>query len=562
MLFHSSLSLPYTIIMPISMPNMATDTSASSDGPLLLTLLMGNNNNNAQAQAQADAFPDTLSPQNYALERKFSRSYVETDVDIEPSARDEDRPLLSALMLGSNNNDASATSQISAIPDTLNPRYFALEHKSERDSIQEHINSAPTSVLEMSEDGPLLLGLLLTNQNNNNPGNPPVPETLDPRNIALELSPSESDSRKIDGSSVGSHDGPLLLTLLLNNQNQNNDAPAGNAIPDTLHPSNYTLELNAPKSNGSLPADNASDEDGLLLLTNLLTNQNQQNNSAANAIPDTLDTRSFALELDPGVRSGQTLPVNSTSRSEEGPILFALLLNNQNNNNRIDNSENPISDTLSPKNMALELLLPKNGSDNNGDVCEPLTTSSSSTGINLNSGDTISEAIPDAMKLKSQLLQLHTTAGLITEAIPVVFNVRAANKNTREALTQQTLSKAPIVNDVSLKSGTSLAPKTSVISDETQKGRLSNEQLQFWRDNGYLVIPNALPSDQLDLLLATVHDAAGILAHGGERVQKHSYLPGQESYVSPCGRAIASLSECKSLKFHRSIQNISKTLPL
>ncbi|KAF7863801.1 hypothetical protein EAF04_006766 [Stromatinia cepivora] len=452
--------------MTVSMSNASPKKSCEDDGSLTLALLMGDNDNNAAAQAAAtDAIADTLDPQNY-------------DSDLEPAGTDDETAI---------DNGASS------------------------------IND---------EDGPLLFALMLTNHNNNkkharDPGATvgPIPDTLNPTNIALELKcPPQDDDGNIDNLSIDGEDGPLLFALLLNNQNNNNNpnynynnnnnnknnpGATASSVPDTLNPTNMALELKPPMEGDT---DNLSvdGEDGPLFMTLLLDNQNQ-NTAASNGgvVPDNLDPRNLTVEL-------KTLPLNEDHNSE-------------------DAITEAIPDVLEMKTQLLELH---------------------------STGDAITEAIPDVLEMKTQLLELHSPGNAITNGIPVILKLNSqaqaaqlsallqgrsipvaiSTKNTVEKITQKTSSGAPII-------GSMLQSRANVTLDESKKSCLSDEQLQFWRENGYLVIPNALASDQKDLLLKTVHESAEALAGGGERVQKHSYLPGQKSYVHPCGRAIATLSE-------------------
>ncbi|APA09587.1 hypothetical protein SS1G_06266 [Sclerotinia sclerotiorum 1980 UF-70] len=382
-----------------------------------------------------------------------------------------------------------------------------------------------TSPERPSVDGPLLSALMLGQNDKSAAADKAITDTSDTGNFALEPASAGSDveeAKDIDSSSLHGEDGPLLFALLLNNQNNNNNkniiGETGDPVSDTLNPTHIALELKPPMEGDTKEIDNQS--------------------------------------------------VNG----EDGPLLFALMLTNQNNNQKhlkgSGEKGHPVSDTLSPTSIALELKYPDNmkghsvslnGNHRSEDAITeaiPDVLEMKTQLLELHSPEAITEAIPDVLEMKTQLLELHSPENTITNGIPVILKLNSqaqatqikallqgqsipvaiSTKNTFEKGTQKSSYGAPIIGSI-MQSGT----KVSV--DESKKGRLSEEQLQFWKDNGYLVIPNALPKEQKDLLLKTVHEAAEALASGDERVEKHSYLPGQKSYVHPCGRAIATLSD-------------------
>ncbi|THV44969.1 hypothetical protein BGAL_0549g00020 [Botrytis galanthina] len=612
------------------------------DGPLLLALLMGNNNANEWAAAQPaseNPVSDTLNPNCYALELGAAgNDDKEAMASSQSFAKEEgtDGPLLLTLLMGNNNNNASAQAAAQCTPaeavsDTLNPDYYALELSSDvNDDEGIDINASSTD----GEDGPLLFGLLLNNQNNNNGKDPALNNvnngnsTLSPSGVALELKPDQNDiegTAENGSSSIDGEDGPLLFALLLNNRNNNNCAPnidpnaqAKRAISDTLDPRSVALELKFPVSNdvdiNDISVD-TSGEDGPIAFALLLGNQN--NNAAANPqiqnngtpIADSLDPRSVTLELNTPV--GESAGINHATvetSGEDGPLIFALMLGNQNNNAapnpQIQTDGNPIADSLDSRQFTLELDAPQDSSANDTDqfISEgdgPLLLTMLLANQNQNNGnkaveaamkqpiadtldpsDTITEAIPDVMEMKTQLLELHPSKDTITEAIPDVMEMKTqllelhspgndeansipvmlkvnsqaqkeqilamlqgrsipvaiASNNTKGGFANGTLDRAQVT-------AANLQSKPHVALNEARNGNLSDEQLQFWRENGYLVIPDTLSASQKDNLLKTVHEAAQVLAGGGERVQKHAYLPGQKSYVTPVGRAIATLSE-------------------
>ncbi|KAJ8115541.1 hypothetical protein OPT61_g2825 [Boeremia exigua] len=78
---------------------------------------------------------------------------------------------------------------------------------------------------------------------------------------------------------------------------------------------------------------------------------------------------------------------------------------------------------------------------------------------------------------------------------------------------------------------------------ERKFGLLNQDQMQFWKKNGYLVISNALSEIEIHKLLNEAQDTAETLLTGDERVRHHVFAPGQDSYVSPAGRVLATLNQ-------------------
>jgi len=94
------------------------------------------------------------------------------------------------------------------------------------------------------------------------------------------------------------------------------------------------------------------------------------------------------------------------------------------------------------------------------------------------------------------------------------------------------------------------------LSSGLHYGRLNKEKLQFWRDEGYLVVPDALSRDCVAELLRSVNEIADILANADDkRVKSHTYDVGQDHYVSPIGRVLAVPSKRKPL--HAAVNEIS-----
>ncbi|QSZ37434.1 hypothetical protein DSL72_008530 [Monilinia vaccinii-corymbosi] len=339
-------------------------------------------------------------------------------------------------------------------------------------------------------------------------------------------------TRSIDGSDIG--DGPLLLTLIMGNNNNN---AAAQALPDTLNPNNFALELTQTESDDEkvINGTPAGYDDEPLLFA-LMLGQNDNNTAAiANSpenggFPDTLDPRGIGLEVKP-VEIDMSKAIEPSVNGHDGPLLSMILLTNQNQNNQAAGDCQPL-DTLNPKHLALELSPPANHSEETNRGHGPLSISLPLNKNHYKFEDTITEAIPVVFKWNSQVHQ--------GRLVPVTGDAKSVMENSAD----QKFHKASIINTITSKpQSASSIPRLWVAPNEPQKGRLSDEQIQFWKDKGYLVIPNALPREQKDLLLKTVHDVAETLAGGGERVKKHFYLPGQKSYLHPSGRAIATLTE-------------------
>ncbi|TGO50416.1 hypothetical protein BCON_0184g00210 [Botryotinia convoluta] len=507
------------------------------------------------------AIPET----NIPIDESIARSNEKEAIGMSQPLTNEagvDGPLLLTLLMGNNNNNAWAAAQRApedVISDTLNPNYYALELGSAGNGDEEGIDNDPPST--DGEDGPLLFGLLLNNQNNNNGKRPATydtqpDDTLSPSDVALELKPVRNeieDTADNESSTIDGEDGPLLLTLLLTNQNQNQvSTKLISAIPDTLDPSSVTLELKPAERSSSEDIDSQAvdGEHGPLLLT--LTSVKTPT-KVFSAVPDTFDPRSVTLESKSEVVD---LIVNDASvegSGEDGPLLFTLMLT-QNTNPAAGRADlGVVPGTLSSTDVALELPELHSPRDTITEEIPDFLEMKTQLLELHPSKDTITEAIPDFMEVKTQLLELHSPGNDEANSIPVMLKVNSkaqilamlqgrsipvaiASNGTKGSFANGTLDRAQVT-------AANLQSTPHVALNEAKDGNLSAEQLQFWRENGYLVIPDTLSDSQKDNLLKTVHEAAQVLAGGGERVQKHAYLPGQKSYVSPVGRAIATLSE-------------------
>jgi hypothetical protein len=73
---------------------------------------------------------------------------------------------------------------------------------------------------------------------------------------------------------------------------------------------------------------------------------------------------------------------------------------------------------------------------------------------------------------------------------------------------------------------------------------VSRDDLRFWRENGYLVIPKAISSAVSSDLVTCVNSTVERLFDTKEEVVVHSHVRDRgEEFVSPCGRVIASLTQ-------------------
>lgn len=79
-----------------------------------------------------------------------------------------------------------------------------------------------------------------------------------------------------------------------------------------------------------------------------------------------------------------------------------------------------------------------------------------------------------------------------------------------------------------------------------QRPILDDKQVQSWKDNGYLVIPNMLAQESVAELFQCVHECAEAIATGGPSVKKQVFSGWVEGCVNPNGRVIAALTERES----------------
>ncbi|TEY66816.1 hypothetical protein BOTCAL_0131g00270 [Botryotinia calthae] len=177
----------------VSASDFSINNSCREDEPLL-ELLMGNNDNNTKTAAQT------------------------TLTGGKSSIIGEDELLLFALTLGQNNNNSAANYTITnAIPNTLDPKDFALELKAIGNEDDKDIS--------------------VTASFNNNNGTGPRQKNVQPclgtlhPTTALELKfPGKDDNDDMDDLSFrNDRDAPLTFVLLLDRKTANNTSNAPDA---------------------------------------------------------------------------------------------------------------------------------------------------------------------------------------------------------------------------------------------------------------------------------------------------------------------------------------------
>ncbi|KAI9154689.1 Phytanoyl-CoA dioxygenase [Paramyrothecium foliicola] len=218
-------------------------------------------------------------------------------------------------------------------------------------------------------------------------------------------------------------------------------------------------------------------------------------------------------------------PLASISSRDDGPLLFALLLGNQNNNNGNNSGETgrtagpdiaAIPDTVHGRTIALELVA------------------------------------PDLDLSRGRVLDRNGLQGPSNK--PRASTSRSADGPT---------DKYPIAGALDPTRALQPEPATSLQNlrstlHERKSGALNKQQLQFWREQGYLVLPDTLSQDEATELLRTVYDISDSLARGGKDVQTHLYPEEQQLYVSAVGRALATLTASAFEPDVESIQRIDR----
>ena len=228
----------------------------------------------------------------------------------------------------------------------------------------------------------------------------------------------------------------------------------------------------------------------------------------------------------------------------DGPLFLALLMGNNNLKEAAQKGANqpqPVPDTLDPrlalqaqatdrqavpgllgsKSMVQELISSQTEEEDDGPLLLALLM-----GNNNNNAAAKPAAIqpaPDTLDPRPAL-QAQAIPGSLSSSLPV------------QELIAQPQTASPVL-------------RLRGLSSELHHGGLNKEKLQFWRDQGYLVVPDALSRDCGAELLRSVNDIADILANAdNKRVKSHTYDVGQDQYVSPVGRVLAVPSTRKPLR--------------
>jgi len=89
------------------------------------------------------------------------------------------------------------------------------------------------------------------------------------------------------------------------------------------------------------------------------------------------------------------------------------------------------------------------------------------------------------------------------------------------------------------------APPVLRLRGAAQKWVPDTTQMQFWKDNGYLVVPDMLSQETVTELLKCVIDSAEAIATGGPGVRRQEFSQWDKGCVNPNGRVIAALTERK-----------------
>jgi len=238
-------------------------------------------------------------------------------------------------------------------------------------------------------------------------------------------------------------------------------------------------------------------------------------------------------------------PRQGFSKEEEhdGPLFLALLMGNDNLNDAAQKGANqpqPVPDTLDPR-----LALQAQATDR--------------------------QAISDLLSSKLMVQELISSQTEEEDDGPLLLALLMGNNNNNAAAQPAAIQPAPDTLDprptsqaqAIPDSPSSNLPVQELIaqpqtaspvlrlrghSSELHSGGLTKEKLQFWRDEGYLVVPDALSRDCVAELLRSVNEVADILANADDkRVKSHTYDAGQDHYVSPVGRVLAVPSKGKPL---------------
>ncbi|KAJ8109241.1 hypothetical protein OPT61_g7608 [Boeremia exigua] len=241
----------------------------------------------------------------------------------------------------------------------------------------------------------------------------------------------------------------------------------------------------------------------------------EKNERSVSFIPDTIDVKSASPRLqtpDDSMSSNGT----GTDLPEEGldgPIFLALRLGNQNNNNNQAAqalSQDKPQDTLDVRFAVYELLEPSDHArDNRAEP--PVFTQQRSDAEKIISDN----HIPDTLNSKIAFMEV---TGQEDNGNPPVLKMRGA----------------------------------------VQTSRLTDDQVHFYNENGYLVVPNALSNQTVVELLQCVQESATALATGGPGVTKQVFSGMDKVDVNPNSRVIALLTNSAFEAGTTPLQNIQR----
>ena len=219
-------------------------------------------------------------------------------------------------------------------------------------------------------------------------------------------------------------------------------------------------------------------------------------------------------------------PMQSFSKEEEhdGPLFLALLMGNNNLNAAAQEGANqpqPVPDTLD-----LRLALQAQATDR--------------------------QAISGLSSSKLMVQELISSQTEEEGDGPLLLALLMGNNNNNaaaqqaQAIPDSLSSNLPVQELIAQPQTASPVLRLRGLSSEVHYGGLNKEKLQFWQDEGYLVVPDALSRDCVAELLRSVNEIADILANADDkRVKSHTYDAGQDHYISPIGRVLAVPSKCK-----------------
>ena len=69
---------------------------------------------------------------------------------------------------------------------------------------------------------------------------------------------------------------------------------------------------------------------------------------------------------------------------------------------------------------------------------------------------------------------------------------------------------------------------------------LTQNQIEQYNKNGYLVFPDAIPANEAAELLEGVRNVMKVVSEGGKGIVRHDFSSGEGKVLSPVGRVIAT----------------------